>query len=168
MIQSILETDLLIIGGGQAALYAAWSAVRMKQRVLLVCRKKAGRSGASVLSMSVHRYPTVDPDDQQIYAKNLLEGGCHINDRAMVARYVSEAAKRMQSFNELPIPMQHQEREVQKGRFERCFTSSLNRKGSELSFTQHCSTRATLSIVDHVRVLKSSRIRIVSVVCSLS
>ena len=42
-----LATDVLVVGGGLAALRAAWSARQAGARVLVVVKRKLGQSGSS-------------------------------------------------------------------------------------------------------------------------
>ena len=42
-----LATDVLVVGGGLAALRAAWSARQAGARVLVMVKRKLGQSGSS-------------------------------------------------------------------------------------------------------------------------
>lgn len=77
-----LETDVLVIGGGIAAAFAAYRARRSGARVLLVDRSYFGRSGCSALASGV--YPTYMPGDKEDDWIKGLGAGPLVNQRLLV------------------------------------------------------------------------------------
>jgi succinate dehydrogenase/fumarate reductase flavoprotein subunit len=77
-----LDTDVLIIGGGIAAAFAAYKARLSGARVLLVDRSYFGRSGCSALASGV--FPSYMPDDKEEDWINGLGAGPLVNQRLLV------------------------------------------------------------------------------------
>jgi len=82
-----VETDVLIVGGGVAALRAAVAACESGTRVLLCAKGIAGRSGNTVVSTAdISAYiPELGVDDSQaIFAADTLGSGASIADAELV------------------------------------------------------------------------------------
>jgi succinate dehydrogenase/fumarate reductase flavoprotein subunit len=77
-----LDTDVLIIGGGIAAAFAAYKARLSGARVLLVDRSYFGRSGCSALASGV--FPSYMPGDKEEDWINGLGAGPLVNQRLLV------------------------------------------------------------------------------------
>lgn len=77
-----LETDILVIGGGIAAAFAAFKARLSGARVLLVDRSYFGRSGCSALASGV--FPSYMPGDKEEDWINGLGAGPLVNQRLLV------------------------------------------------------------------------------------
>ena len=76
------NTDVLVIGGGIAAAFAAYRARLSGARVLLVDRSYFGRSGCSALASGV--YPAYMPGDKEEDWINGLGAGPLVNQRLLV------------------------------------------------------------------------------------
>ncbi|WP_353893571.1 FAD-binding protein [Proteinivorax hydrogeniformans] len=85
--------DVLILGGGMAAMLAAIEADSNGVDVCMVSKKKIGRSGASVVSKAVHRFAPQEKQDKQSYKQNLISSGRYINDTSLVDVLVEKGAK---------------------------------------------------------------------------
>ena len=77
-----LDTDVLVIGGGIAAAFAAYKARLSGVRVLLVDRSYFGRSGCSALASGV--FPSYMPGDKDEDWVNGLGAGPLVNQRLLV------------------------------------------------------------------------------------
>jgi aspartate oxidase len=92
------ETDVLVVGGGLAALRAAWSARLAGARVLVVVKRKLGQSGSSANTSGGFAVadPGLNPADgaDQHYADTIVGGG-HVNDRGLVRALAEEAPARL-------------------------------------------------------------------------
>ncbi len=102
-----IETDVLIIGGGLAALRAAISARRAGARVLVAVKRLLGRSGSS--AMTTGGYAAASPDlnaqDQaNFHYIDTVVGGGYVNDRALVRALVDEAPARLTELWEFGAP----------------------------------------------------------------
>ncbi|WP_156276157.1 FAD-dependent oxidoreductase [Neomoorella glycerini] len=55
MFSPTIITDVAIIGGGLAGMYAALAAKKRGCKVIIICKERVGRSGASLIAQTVHR-----------------------------------------------------------------------------------------------------------------
>jgi len=93
-----LETDVLVIGGGLAALRAAISARQAGARVLVAVKRLLGRSGSSALTTGGYAaaLPTLNKqDDARLHYIDTVVGGGYVNERALVRALVDEAPARL-------------------------------------------------------------------------
>jgi fumarate reductase (CoM/CoB) subunit A len=102
-----LETDVIVIGGGLAALRAAISARKAGARVLVAVKRLFGRSGSSALTTG--GYAAVAPglnsrDDPDLHYFDTIVGGSYVNDRDLVRVLVDEAPARLAELCELGAP----------------------------------------------------------------
>lgn len=93
-----LETDVLVIGGGLAALRAAISARQAGVRVLVAVKRLLGRSGSSALTTG--GYAAASPalnahDDPDLHYIDTVVGGGYVNERALVRALVEDAPVRL-------------------------------------------------------------------------
>jgi succinate dehydrogenase/fumarate reductase flavoprotein subunit len=96
-----LTCDVLVIGGGGAALTAAIAAREGGADVLVVSKTRVGYGNNTYLSKSSWAVPGLGhaDDGPSVHVKDTLQGGCFLNDRAMVER-VARGAPRMVPFME--------------------------------------------------------------------
>ena len=102
-----IETDVLVIGGGLAALRAAISARKAGARVLVAVKRLLGRSGSSALTTG--GYAAVSPglnadDDPDLHYIDTVVGGGYVNDRALVRALVDDAPARLTELWEFGAP----------------------------------------------------------------
>lgn len=94
----ILDTDVLIVGGGLAALRAALAARDTGARVLMLGKRLIGRSGSS--AMTTGGYAAAMPelnaaDSTELHFIDTVVGGGYMNDRKLVRVLVDEAPTRL-------------------------------------------------------------------------
>jgi succinate dehydrogenase/fumarate reductase flavoprotein subunit len=90
---NVLETDVLVVGGGLAGLCAALEARRSGRRVLLLNKRRAGRSGNTILAACNISGAFPDDDDAvEDFSRDTLEGGRGIADPALVRVLAEESA----------------------------------------------------------------------------
>jgi fumarate reductase (CoM/CoB) subunit A len=93
-----LATDVLVVGGGLAALRAAWSARLAGARVLVAVKRKLGQSGSSANTSGgfAAASPDLDPADDawQHYADTIVGGG-FVNERVLARALADEAPARL-------------------------------------------------------------------------
>ncbi len=103
----IVETDVLVIGGGLAALRAALHAAGTGATVTVAVKRKLGRCGSSAVTSGGYAAtdPTITPEDswQRHYADTLVGGGL-INDRALARILCQEAGERLNDLLRLGAP----------------------------------------------------------------
>ena len=99
-----LATDVLVVGGGLAALRAAWSARQAGARVLVMVKRKLGQSGSSANTSGgfAAASPALDPADdaRQHYADTVVGGG-FLNERPLARALAEEAPARLQELIEV-------------------------------------------------------------------
>jgi fumarate reductase (CoM/CoB) subunit A len=92
------ETDVLVVGGGLAALRAALSARQAGARVLVAVKRKLGQSGSSANTSGGYAAasPELDPEDdaRQHYVDTIVGGGW-VNERRLVRALSEEAPDRL-------------------------------------------------------------------------
>jgi fumarate reductase (CoM/CoB) subunit A len=97
----IEKCDVLVIGGGAAAVRAAIEAAQPGVEVLLVDKGEFGRSGTSPLGL--HGFASVQhaTDSEAILTKDILHSGSNLNDFDLIRRAVTETRqepKRLEAF----------------------------------------------------------------------
>ena len=90
-VEETLSTDVLVAGGGFAGMHAAWAASRAGAATLLVSGGKIGGSGASAVSMSVHRFAPGHPKARREHFLHMTEAGWDLNDPRLVEELVARA-----------------------------------------------------------------------------
>src|SRR5690348_8673330 len=91
-----VETDVLVVGGGLAALRAAYDALRAGARVALAVKGKSGRSGSSAMTSAGYSSAVSELDSPEQHLADTLEGGRGINDARLVSIMAEEAPLRLQ------------------------------------------------------------------------
>jgi succinate dehydrogenase/fumarate reductase flavoprotein subunit len=82
-----LETDVLVVGGGAAGMFAALYASRNDARVILVDKNVVGRGGASIMAQMTcaSALGEVEPDSPEVHFKDTLEAGRGLCNEALAA-----------------------------------------------------------------------------------
>jgi fumarate reductase (CoM/CoB) subunit A len=92
------DTDVLVIGGGLAALRAALTAHQAGARVLVVVKRRLAKSGSSANTTGgfAAAVAGLNPfDNPQLHYRDTIVGGGHVNERALVRRLCEEAPARL-------------------------------------------------------------------------
>jgi fumarate reductase (CoM/CoB) subunit A len=94
-----VETEVLVVGGGLAALRAAWSARQAGARVLVVVKRKLGQSGSSANTSGGYAAASreLNPaDDAGQHYADTVAGGGWVNERRLARVLAEEAPARLQ------------------------------------------------------------------------
>ena len=94
-----IETDVLVVGGGLAALRAALSARAAGARVLVAVKRKAGRSGCSANTSGGYAaaWDFLDElDNARLHYEDTVIGSGWVSERALVSAMAEEAPRRLQ------------------------------------------------------------------------
>lgn len=97
------KSDVLVIGGGGAAVRAALEAARQKAGVILVDKGGLGRSGTSPLSL--HGFATVlhPEDSEEVLMADILRTGSGVNDLDLVRTAVGQTRSEIALLEELGV-----------------------------------------------------------------
>jgi fumarate reductase (CoM/CoB) subunit A len=93
-----IETDVLVIGGGLAALRAALTARTAGARVVIAVKRRLGKSGSSANTSGGYAaaWSELDElDDPELHYEDTIVGGGWVNDRSLVRALVDEAPARL-------------------------------------------------------------------------
>lgn len=86
-------TDVVVVGGGLAGMYAALAAEQQGCKVLMVCKNKIGRSGSSVVAQTVHRVAKQNTLNQELYYKYFWESGRFMGKPELIKTLISEGPR---------------------------------------------------------------------------
>ena len=100
-----LETDVLVVGGGLAALRAAYDALLSGARVVLAVKGKAGRSGSSAMTSAGYSTALGEADSPETYFEDTIKGGHGINDPKLVRILAEEGPQRLAELVALGAPL---------------------------------------------------------------
>jgi fumarate reductase (CoM/CoB) subunit A len=99
-----IETDVLVVGGGLAALRAALAARAAGARVLVAVKRRLGKSGSSANTSGGYAAAWSeldDLDDPELHYQDTIIGGGWVNDRTLVRALADEAPRRLQELWEI-------------------------------------------------------------------
>ncbi len=110
-VDRIIESDVLIIGGGLAASMAAIEASKRGVRVVLVDKGRLGRSGSSPTSGGVPQaaFGHADPrDNKEMHFKDTVVGGEFLPHQKIVRAMVNEVTDRVVELEEIGLHFKKQ------------------------------------------------------------
>jgi succinate dehydrogenase/fumarate reductase flavoprotein subunit len=111
----VSQCDVLIIGGGAAALVAALEARKAVDDVAIVCKGKVGRSGNTVVSAAQFAVSDPDsPDSIEQHFQDTLLGGQGINDEALVQLLASQVGHRVRDLEGYGVPFIREKGELRR------------------------------------------------------
>jgi len=89
------ECDVLVVGGGLAAMRAALEAARIGTRVIVACKRKVGRSGSSASTTGGYAAPVTEEDTWKHHLRDTLRGGANVGDPRLATALCMEALGRL-------------------------------------------------------------------------
>lgn len=95
----LIETDVLVVGGGLAGAWAALRAKDLTDDVLLVDKSRIGKSGMSYFASGVLVYWTPE-DPIYPWMKEITEGGAYLNDQKWLEVVLRENYERVNTLDE--------------------------------------------------------------------
>jgi fumarate reductase (CoM/CoB) subunit A len=100
-----IDTDVLVVGGGLAALRCAYEARLRGAHVAVVVKGRVGRSGSSAMTSAGYS-AVIDPSDTpQLHVDDTLLGGRGLNDARLVEIMAAEAPARREELLALGASM---------------------------------------------------------------
>ena len=100
-----VEADVLVVGGGLAALRAAYDGLLSGARVVLAVKGKAGRSGSSAMTSAGYSTALSAADSPETYFEDTIKGGHGINDAKLVRILAEEGPQRLAELVALGAPL---------------------------------------------------------------
>jgi fumarate reductase (CoM/CoB) subunit A len=89
----VIETDVLVIGGGVTANRAAIAANDGGAKVILVDKGISGKSGGGPVAYSVTAALIRSPDNVETFFNDIIESGQGLNNQRLVKAFVEDVAK---------------------------------------------------------------------------
>ena len=99
-----LSCDVLILGGGPAAMTAAIAAMDSGADALLVCKQSPGSSGNIVMARAGHSANFAPDDSAALFLEDTLEGGAHLNHPGVADAMCADSAARIRDLYDWGIP----------------------------------------------------------------
>ena len=99
----VIDTDVLIIGSGSAALRAALAAARVRRSVLIVTKKQRMDCNSFYAQGGIAA-AIADHDSPESHILDTLKVGCGLSDPAMVEIVVREGAERVRELLDWGAP----------------------------------------------------------------
>lgn len=100
-----IRADVLVVGGGLAALRAAYDALGAGAHVVLAVKGKAGRSGSSAMTSAGYSSAVGETDSPERHYEDTITGGKGINDAALVRIVAEEAPEKLRELIALGAPL---------------------------------------------------------------
>ncbi|MDP2720289.1 MAG: FAD-dependent oxidoreductase, partial [Dehalococcoidia bacterium] len=104
-----IETDVLVIGGGFAGIWAAIRAKDFAGRVLLVDKAKVARSGCSTFAAGIQFCPTPE-DDFDVWKREIVESGDYFPDQDWVDVFLKNQMERIMDYEKWGAPLEKDEK----------------------------------------------------------
>ena len=99
-----LSCDVLILGGGPAAMTATIAAMESGADALLVCKQSPGSSGNIVMARAGHSANFAPDDSAALFLEDTLEGGAHLNHPDVAHTMCADSAARIRDLFDWGIP----------------------------------------------------------------
>ena len=99
-----LSCDVLILGGGPAAMTAAIAAMESGADALLICKQSPGNSGNIVMARAGHSANFAPDDSAALFLEDTLEGGARLNHPDVADAMCADSAARIRDLYEWGIP----------------------------------------------------------------
>ena len=100
-----ITTDVLVVGGGLAALRSAYDALTAGARVTIAVKGKAGRSGSSAMTSAGYSTALSEADSADTYFEDTMRGGRGINDPKLVRILAEEGPRRLSELVAFGAPL---------------------------------------------------------------
>lgn len=100
-----LRADVLVVGGGLAALRAAYEARGVGADVVVAVKGRAGRSGSSAMTSAGYSTARSEGDSAELHYQDTMAGGRGLNDSQLVRVMVEEAPQRLDELVALGAPL---------------------------------------------------------------
>ena len=99
-----LSCDVVVLGGGPAAMTATIAAMESGADALLVCKQSPGNSGNIVMARAGHSANFAPDDSAALFLEDTLEGGDHLNHPDVADAMCADSAARIRDLYDWGIP----------------------------------------------------------------
>jgi succinate dehydrogenase/fumarate reductase flavoprotein subunit len=99
-----LHCEVVVIGGGAAAMRAAIAAHDTGAQTVIVSKQTPGYSGNTVIARSGHSAPFHPDDTPEIFVADILKGGEYVNHQPMVQALSAEGRARIEELIAWGVP----------------------------------------------------------------
>ncbi|MEH1766770.1 MAG: FAD-binding protein [Nostoc sp.] len=142
-----LETDVLVIGGGPSATWAAWNAAAQGVRVVLVDKGYCGTSGATAPSGTGVWYVPPDPEQREAAMASREALGGFLSERPWMERVLDQTYTNLNKLSDwgYPFPVDDEGRPHRR---------SLQQAHDYMRLMRKKITRAGVKILDHSPALE--------------
>ena len=106
---TIIDADVLVIGGGFAGVWAAIRAKDFVDKVVLIDKAKVARSGCSTFAAGVQLCPTPE-DDLDVWKKELVESGGYFPDQDWLDTYLQNQMERVKDYDRWGVSVERDEK----------------------------------------------------------
>ncbi|MCC5635344.1 FAD-binding protein [Nostoc sp. CHAB 5844] len=142
-----LEADVLVIGGGPSATWAAWSAANQGAKVILVDKGYCGTSGATAPSGTGVWYVPPDPQQREAAMASREALGGYLSERPWMERVLDQTYTNLNKLSDwgYPFPVDDEGRPHRR---------SLQQAHDYLRLMRKKITKAGVKILDHSPALE--------------
>ncbi|MFN3477013.1 MAG: FAD-binding protein, partial [Candidatus Methylomirabilales bacterium] len=105
--RAVSPSDVLVVGGGGSGLRAAIEAKKVAERVTLLSKGEAGRSGSTMQAgcSMIAALPTDPPETVTVHFQDTLFVGKFLNDEALVEELVTHAGPEILKLEDLGVKL---------------------------------------------------------------
>jgi succinate dehydrogenase/fumarate reductase flavoprotein subunit len=158
---SALETDVLVVGGGGAGMFAALYAARHGAQVILLDKNMVGRGGATIMAQMTcaSALGEIEPDSPELHFVDTLEAGRGLCNESLAALLCEGSPQRIRELAGWNVNWARQDN----GKINQVRAPGHNRK--RCVYVDFLSTGVAISAALRTRTSRDAAIRVLNSVC---
>ena len=156
-----LETDVLVVGGGGAGMFAATYAARNGAQVILLDKNVVGRGGATIMAQMTcaSALGDAEPDSPELHLKDTLEAGRGLCNESLAALLCEGSPRRIRELAEWNVDWARQDN----GKFNQVKAPGHSRK--RCVYVDYLCTGVAICAAMRTQTSRDSAIRVFNNVC---
>jgi succinate dehydrogenase/fumarate reductase flavoprotein subunit len=156
-----LETDVLVVGGGGAGMYAATYAARNGAQVILLDKNVVGRGGATIMAQMTcaSALGDAEPDSPELHLKDTLKAGRGLCNESLAALLCEGSPRRIRELAEWNVDWARQDN----GKFNQVKAPGHSRK--RCVYVDFLCTGVAICAAMRTQTSRDSAIRVLNNVC---